>query len=83
MVVLPAGSRVGLARRAWGLRTHTIAEQNGVAHARAHVIEVDGADELNVDGELISGGLERVTVEGDAFSLVVPGVGRHEARPSS
>ena len=72
IVVLPAGSRVGLARRAWGLRTHTIAEQNGVPHARAHVIEVDGADELNVDGELTTGGLERVTVEGDAFSLVVP-----------
>jgi diacylglycerol kinase (ATP) len=72
VVVLPAGSRIGLARRAWGLRAHTIAEQRGVAHARGHVIEVDGADELNVDGELTSGGLERVTVEGDAFRLVVP-----------
>ena len=27
VVVLPAGSRVGLARRAWGLRTQTIAQQ--------------------------------------------------------
>jgi diacylglycerol kinase (ATP) len=72
VVVLPAGSRIGLARRAWGLRTHTIAEQRGVPHAQAHVIEVDGAGELNVDGEIRPDGLERATVEGDAFRLVVP-----------
>ena len=29
VVVLPAGSRAGLARRAWGLRTQTIAQQRG------------------------------------------------------
>jgi diacylglycerol kinase (ATP) len=72
VVVLPAGSRIGLARRAWGLRTHTIAEQRGIEHARGHVIEVEGAEELNVDGEIASGGLERVSVEPDAFRLVVP-----------
>jgi diacylglycerol kinase (ATP) len=73
VVVLPAGSRVGLARRAWGLRTHTIAQQRGVEHARGQVIEVsmpDGA-ELNVDGEVRRGGLERVTVRARAFRLVV------------
>ena len=32
--VLPAGSRLGLARRAWGLRRGTIAEQRDVCHAR-------------------------------------------------
>jgi diacylglycerol kinase (ATP) len=72
-VVLPAGSRAGLARRAWGLRTQTIAQQRGVEHARGTVIEVElppGA-ELNVDGELRRGGLERVTVRAAAFSLVV------------
>jgi diacylglycerol kinase (ATP) len=72
VVVLPAGSRVGLARRAWGLRTHTIAEQRGVVHAPGRLIEVYGAGEVNVDGEIASGGLERVTVEPDAFTLVVP-----------
>jgi diacylglycerol kinase (ATP) len=74
VVVLPAGSRAGLARRAWGLRTQTIAQQHGVEHARGHVIEVGlppGA-ELNVDGEIRRGGLERVTVRRDAFRLVVP-----------
>ncbi len=74
VVVLPAGSRIGLARRAWGLRTQTIARQRGVEHARGTVIEVelpDGA-ELNVDGELRRGGLERVTVRPRAFRLLVP-----------
>jgi hypothetical protein len=38
------------------------------------VVEVDlppGA-EINVDGEIHQGGLERVTAEGRAFALVVP-----------
>jgi diacylglycerol kinase family enzyme len=74
VVVLPAGSRVGLARRAWGLRTRTIAQQHDVPHERAHVVEVDLRDgaEINVDGEIREGGLERVTVEAKAFRLVVP-----------
>jgi diacylglycerol kinase (ATP) len=75
VVVIPAGSRLGLARRAWGLRAHTIAEQRGVAHARGREVAVTlppGA-ELNVDGEIRpGGGLERVRVEPAAFSLVVP-----------
>src|SRR5829696_8291056 len=32
VAVLPAGSRAGLARRAWGMRRQTIAEQRGVEH---------------------------------------------------
>jgi len=74
LVVLPAGSRIGLARRAWGLRTRTIAQQRGVEHHRGHVVEVDMPDgaELNVDGEIRTGGLDRVTVEPHAFTLVVP-----------
>ena len=34
VVILPAGSRAGLARRAWGLRTRTIAQQRDVPHER-------------------------------------------------
>jgi diacylglycerol kinase (ATP) len=73
VVILPAGSRAGLARRAWGLRTKTIAQQRGVPHERGHVIEVDMPpdSEINVDGELRAGGLERVTVTARAFRLVV------------
>lgn len=73
VAVLPAGSRVGLARRAWGMRRGTIAEQREVCHARGSVVEVElpAGEQLNVDGEVREGGLERVTVEPHAFSLVV------------
>ena len=71
--VLPAGSRLGLARRAWGLRRGTIAEQGDVSHARGHVIEVDlpPGTEFNVDGEVRDDGMQRITVEHRAFELVV------------
>src|SRR3954451_108894 len=71
--VLPAGSRLGLARRAWGLRRGTIADQGGVRHARGHVIEVDlpPGTEFNVDGEVRDEGMERITVKHAAFELVV------------
>jgi diacylglycerol kinase family enzyme len=74
VTVLPAGSRLALARRAWGLRRGTIAEQRDVCHARGHVIEVDlpPGTEFNVDGELLDDdGMRRVTVERDAFELMV------------
>ena len=70
VTVLPAGSRLALARRAWGLRRGTIAEQRDVCHARGHVIEVDlpPGTEFNVDGELLDDGMQRITVEHDAFA---------------
>ena len=73
-VVIPASSRLALARRAWGLRARTIAQQRAVDHHRGRVVELllpRGA-ECNVDGEIRSGGLERVSVERDAFALLVP-----------
>ncbi len=74
VVIVPAGSRVALARRAWGLRTRTIERQRAVSHFQGRVVEValpSGA-ELNVDGEFVDGGLERVTARAGAFELVVP-----------
>jgi diacylglycerol kinase family enzyme len=73
VVVIPAGSRIGLARRAWGLRTQAIASQGGVEHHLGRVVELDlpAGAEFNVDGEIRTGGLERVTVEARAFTLVV------------
>jgi len=72
VTVIPAGSRIGLARRAWGLKRHTIAEQGGVEHHRGDVIAVDvpPGTEFNADGEVRDAGLDRVTVERDAYSLV-------------
>jgi diacylglycerol kinase family enzyme len=46
----------------------------GVRHARGRVIEVDlpPGTEFNVDGEVRdAGGMQRITVEHDAFELVV------------
>ena len=75
VAVIPAGSRLGLARRAWGLKRHTIAEQRGVEHHRGRVLELDVPDgtEFNADGELRTGGLERVTARADAYALVAGG----------
>jgi diacylglycerol kinase (ATP) len=74
VAVLPAGSRAGLVRRAWGLKRKTIAEQRGVEHHRAMLVEVDvpPGTEYNADGEIRDSGLERITVERDAYALVVP-----------
>jgi diacylglycerol kinase (ATP) len=74
VVVLPAGSRVGLARRAWGLRTRTIGRQRGVVQHRGAVVEValPAGAEINVDGEVHRDGIEHVTAEARAFELVVP-----------
>jgi diacylglycerol kinase (ATP) len=71
--ILPAGSRLGLARRAWGLRRGTIAEQGDVRHARGTVVEVGlpPGTEFNVDGEVRDSGMERITVEHRAYELVV------------
>ncbi len=74
VTVIPAGSRIALARRAWGLRRGTITEQKVVENHRGRVVEITlpPGTELNVDGEIRDGGLERVSVEGGAYALVVP-----------
>ena len=73
VVVIPAKSRLTLARRAWGLRRHTIAEQGAVDHHRGAVAELElpAGSEFNVDGEIRDRGLDRVTVKPGAFALVV------------
>ena len=61
-------------RRAWGLRTQTIERQRAVGHYQGRVIEVSlpSGTEINCDGELRVGGMERVTARAGAFALVVP-----------
>lgn len=52
VVVLPAGPRVALVRRAYGLRSGRIAAQADVPHDRGREIEVVGPSAYNVDGEV-------------------------------
>lgn len=54
VAVLDAGPRIALVRRAWGLRTGGITEQEPVHHARARTVEVEVAagTRFNVDGEV-------------------------------
>jgi diacylglycerol kinase family enzyme len=76
VVVIPGGSKLALVRRAWGLRAKTIAQQRATEHLRGHVVEVElppGRTEINVDGEIRDGGMERVTVQHAAFELLIPG----------
>jgi diacylglycerol kinase (ATP) len=75
VVVIPDGSRLALVRRAWGLRTRTIAQQRQTEHVRGTIVEVQlppGRTEVNVDGEIRPAGLERITVRRAAFELLVP-----------
>ena len=73
VTIVPAGARLALARRAWGLRRGTIADQSKVVHTTGEVVELGLPDdaELNVDGELCPGGSVRCTVEPSAYSVVV------------
>jgi diacylglycerol kinase (ATP) len=83
VAILPAGSRLALARRAYGLRRGTIVAQEPVEHLRGTLVEVRMDDsELNVDGEIRDGGLDRVTIEKDAYVLVIPdGASSTPSRP--
>jgi len=53
VAIVPAGSRAGLARRAFGMKTGRLTKQSDVAHERAAVIDVETAGHatFNVDGE--------------------------------
>ena len=73
VVAIEAGSRLGLVRRAWGLRRGEIARQRGVRTARAREVRIEAAPDTryNVDGEVIAGGSETLRVEPGAFELIV------------
>jgi diacylglycerol kinase family enzyme len=71
VTVVPAGSRLGLVRRAVGMRRGDLAGQPGVVDAEGSRMELGlpAGAQLNVDGELCSPA--SLTVEPSAFSLVV------------
>ena len=72
VVVIPAGSRLGLVMRAYGMRAGSVEEQRGVVTGRGSEVEIDteGDGGLNVDGELVRTPRVRVTVEPGAFELI-------------
>ena len=53
VAVVPAGSRAGLVRRAYGMKTGHLTAQDDVAHERGADIDVEvaGHRTFNVDGE--------------------------------
>jgi len=74
VAVVPAGPRLGLARRALAMRAGRLAAQDDVVHARGAEVLVDGEDlELNVDGEVQDlGRPARFGVRRRALGVVVP-----------
>ena len=74
VAVVPAGSRIGLARRAYGMRTGRLTEQGDVAHARAAVIDVElaGHPAFNIDGETCRCEPARFTLHRGGFDVVTP-----------
>lgn len=74
VVVIEAGPRTRLPLHAIGLRRGDIGEQKGVRKVRCEAaeIELDHAEDFNVDGELVRAGSCRFLVEPGAFEVVVP-----------
>jgi diacylglycerol kinase family enzyme len=71
VAIVPAGSRAGLARRAFGMRRGRLTEQSGVAHHRAATIDVDaGQAQFNVDGEVCRCEPARFTLRPGGFEVV-------------
>ncbi len=71
-VAIAAGSRLRLARHAYGLRRGRVSSQPGVAHARGRVVELDlpAGERLNVDGDVVESA-HRAEVDPGRFELVV------------
>jgi diacylglycerol kinase (ATP) len=74
VVVVPAGSRAGLLRRAWGMRTHRLEHQGGAHHMRARRVhlEVPAATRFNIDGELCRLELSDFASEPPGVDVVIP-----------
>lgn len=72
VAVVPAGSRIGLVRRAFGMKTGRLTEQDDVAHERGAVIDVElaGHPAFNVDGETCRCEPARFTLRPGGFHVV-------------
>jgi diacylglycerol kinase family enzyme len=70
VAVIPAGARVRLVQRAWGMRSGRLTDQRDVRHQRGSKVEVEGKLDYNVDGEIVRARSARFTVQPGAFKLV-------------
>ena len=73
LAIVPAGSRLRLVQRAYGLRSGRLTSQREVVHHRGCRIDIAGRLAFNLDGELTDPAAATFTVEPGAFGLVVPG----------
>ncbi|MEJ7798138.1 MAG: diacylglycerol kinase family protein [Solirubrobacteraceae bacterium] len=74
VAIVPAGSRIGLARRAWGMRSGRLTRQFDVAHHRGATIEVhveDHSAAFNVDGEICRCEPAHFSLQPGGFEVVV------------
>jgi diacylglycerol kinase (ATP) len=73
LVAVEAGSRAGLALRAYGLRRGTLETQKGVRSCRGSSVELDvpANTSFNVDGEIVEAGPVGFSVEAAALDVVV------------
>ena len=76
LVVIPAGSRLTLAWRAYGLRSGRIGEQSEVSARRCREARIAAPSGIpfNVDGEIVDARSARFSAEPAAFALIVPSV---------
>ena len=74
VLVIEAGSRLRLARHAYGLRAGRVESQPGTVNSRCARVELEVADgtAFNVDGEVVKSGRATFTVEHEAVRVVVP-----------
>ena len=72
VAIVPAGSRIGLIRRAYGMRAGRLTAQADVTHERAATIEleIDGDHGFNVDGETCRCEPAHFTLHDGGFELV-------------
>jgi len=74
VAIIPAGSRLGLARRAYAMRSGRLTKQSDVTHGRATTIEVgveDSKSSFNVDGEVCRCDPAHFSLRPGGFRVVV------------
>lgn len=69
VAIVPRDSRAKLAKRAWGMKRGSLAEQDDVVHARGRTVTVRGPSTFNVDGEVCH--IDAPFTIGDRVEVVV------------